>query len=376
KFKDTFHWPAIDNDIRRVWSSCQQCIQNKPHGPLQATVNAKSLPIPPHPWHTLSLDHLVVNENSYILVLIDEFSKFVKLHHVSNMGALTTTRELTNTFFLLGFPHTLKTDNGPAFIADTFKSFCKTFNISHYLVSAYNHQGNAIVERFNRAIRESIRIYNEIDILELINSIQYVHNFSYMTNHEGKPKEYILSTIDRYTNENYINIELSGRRSLLEYIKTTLHNSNDKIPSNTFTIIPNDTIVFKKNVSAHKNDTQFLGPYKIVEHLHGDTYMIIKLTKSHRPTGLPERVNARILKLAPKVIQEQSQKLANEDSSITVPTDTSISIQPPINSTDNLPKRGRGRPKKITTTFNIKENNVSDKPLPKRGRGRPRKNNN
>uniref|UniRef100_A0A0K0G3H0 Uncharacterized protein n=1 Tax=Strongyloides venezuelensis TaxID=75913 RepID=A0A0K0G3H0_STRVS len=84
--------------------------------------------------------------------------------------------------------------------------------------------------------------------------------------------------------------------------------------------------------------------------------MIIKLTKSHRPTGLPERVNTRILKLAPKVIQEQSQQLENEDSLSTVPTDTSINIQSPINNTDNLPKRGRDRPKKITTTFNIKEN--------------------
>uniref|UniRef100_A0A0K0FZ91 Transposase n=1 Tax=Strongyloides venezuelensis TaxID=75913 RepID=A0A0K0FZ91_STRVS len=104
--------------------------------------------------------------------------------------------------------------------------------------------------------------------------------------------------------------------------------------------------------------------------------MIIKLTKSHRPTGLPERVNAWILKLALIVIQEQLQKLENEDSSSTVSTDTLISIQFPINNTHNLPKRGRGRSKKIITTFNIKENKVSDKPLPKRGRGRPRKNKN
>uniref|UniRef100_A0A0N5BHM8 RNA-directed DNA polymerase n=1 Tax=Strongyloides papillosus TaxID=174720 RepID=A0A0N5BHM8_STREA len=317
KFKDTFHWPAIDNDIRRIWSSCQQCIQNKPHGPLQATVNVKTLPIPPHPWHTLSLDHLVINENSYVLVLIDEFSKFVRLHHVANMGALTTIRELTNTFFLLGFPNTLKTDNGSAFIADTFKSFCKTFDITHYQVSAYNHQGNAIVERFNRTIRESIRLYNNNNILDIINSIQYVHNFSYMTNQDGKPKEYILSTIDRYTNENYTNIELSGRRSLLDYIKTHLHKSDKTTPPNEFKIIPRDTIVFKKNVSAHKNDKQFLGPFKIVEHLHGDTYMIVKITNSKRPTGLPEKVNARILKLAPKIIQEQSQHLEDTSSSTT-----------------------------------------------------------
>uniref|UniRef100_A0A0N5CHA3 RNA-directed DNA polymerase n=1 Tax=Strongyloides papillosus TaxID=174720 RepID=A0A0N5CHA3_STREA len=180
KFKDTFHWPAIDNDIKRIWSSCTTCLTNKAHGPLQATVHDKTIPIPSYPWHTLSVDHLVIIEHNYVLVIIHEYSRFVHLHHTTNMGTSTTIKLLKLSFFLLGFPHTLKTDNGPAFIPDLFKNFCKTYNIEHYAVLTYSHQGNGIVERFNRTIRVSLRIYKDIN--DIINSTQYVHNFSYSTN--------------------------------------------------------------------------------------------------------------------------------------------------------------------------------------------------
>uniref|UniRef100_A0A0K0FT16 RNA-directed DNA polymerase n=1 Tax=Strongyloides venezuelensis TaxID=75913 RepID=A0A0K0FT16_STRVS len=371
KFKDSFHWPAIDNDIKRVWSSCTTCLTNKPHGPLQATVHDKKIPIPPYPWHTLSVDHLVISENNYVLVIIDEYSRFVHLHHTTNMGTSTTIKLLKSTFFLLGFPHTLKTDNGPAFIADLFKNFCTTYNIEHYAVSAYNHQGNGIVERFNRTIRESLRIYKEKDINDIINSTQYVHNFSYSTNQEGKPKEYIISNADRFTNESYSNTTLSGRRNLLNFIKeklTTPSSTNDS-NSNEFVKLQPGTIVYKKIVNAHKNDKQFNGPFKIMEHLHGDTYLIGKITQSHRQTGQIERCNARFLKLAPAALQTT---LRNE--LLNTPNNEHPSTQSEIPVTHTtIINRGRGRPRKVLPDNN--KHSITDemKIQPKKGRGRPRK---
>uniref|UniRef100_A0A0N5BTN1 RNA-directed DNA polymerase n=1 Tax=Strongyloides papillosus TaxID=174720 RepID=A0A0N5BTN1_STREA len=356
KFKDTFHWPAIDNDIKRIWSSCSTCLTKKPHGPLQAT-------------HTLSVDHLVISENNYVLVIIDEYSRFVHLHHTTNMGTSTTIKLLKLFFFLLGFSHTLKTDNGPAFIADLFKNFCKTYNIEHYAVSAYNHQGNGIVERFNRAIRESLRIYKEQDINDIINCTQYVRNFSYSTNQEGKPKEYIISNADRFTNELYTNINLSGRQL----------------------------------VNAHKYDIQFNGPFKIMEHLHGDTYLIGKITtNSHRYTGQMERCNARFLKLAPAVIQNtlrndlqntpaSSHENKQSESTISQPTVikkgrgrpkklvTQLSNETPppnttLNQQSNQTKKGCGRSKRIIPTDSNKDTINIHLNSPKRGRGRPKKN--
>lgn len=361
KFKDIFHWPAIDNDIKRIWSSCNTCLTNKHTGPLQATVHDKCIPIPPHPWHTLSLDHLTISENNYILVIIDEFSKLVSLHHTTNMGTNTTISHLRKLFFLLGFPVTLKTDNGPAFIADNFKHFCKTYNITHYLVSPYNHQRNAIVERFNRTIRESLRIYNDKDIKDIIHFTQYVHNFSYTTNQEGRPKDYILSNPDRFTDEIYTNTKLSGRHDLLKFIKSkiTFSESDKDNSKNTHIPLPKDTVVYKQLLSAHKNDAHYSGPYKILEHIHGDTYLISKITQSNRATGPTEKCNARLLKLAPRALQPSTLP----SDIIQAYTDNAQDDNTTMDISSNIPRRSI--PDTITTEVNPEIIN--------RKRGRPRK---
>uniref|UniRef100_A0AAF5DM36 Integrase catalytic domain-containing protein n=1 Tax=Strongyloides stercoralis TaxID=6248 RepID=A0AAF5DM36_STRER len=372
KFKDIFHWPAIDNDIKRIWSSCNTCLTNtnKHTGPLQASVHDKRIPIPPHPWHTLSIDHLTISENNYILVVIDEFSKFVSLYHTTNMGTNTTISHLQKLFFLLGFPHTLKSDNSPTFIADNFKHFCHTYNNNHYLVSPYNYQGNAIVKRFNRTIRESLCIYNDRDINDIIFFTQYAHNFSYTTNQEG-------------------------RHDLLQFIKSkiTLSESDNDKTSSTLIPLPKDTVVYKKLVSAHKNDAHYSGPYKIIEHIHGDTYLISKITQSNRATGPTEKCNARLFKLAPRalqpstlpfdIIQAYTDNAQDDNTTMDIKLTLNIAIptlDSPTLNLQSLPNprlpRKRGRPKKnsvqpknISNTKIVSfENNANRK-----SRGRPRK---
>lgn len=56
-----------------------------------------------------------------------------------------------------GKPQQLKTDNGPAYTAQTFKSFCKQMevHVSHGL--PYNPQGQGIVERAHRTLKEVLQ---------------------------------------------------------------------------------------------------------------------------------------------------------------------------------------------------------------------------
>uniref|UniRef100_A0A0N5C2V7 RNA-directed DNA polymerase n=1 Tax=Strongyloides papillosus TaxID=174720 RepID=A0A0N5C2V7_STREA len=349
KFKDTFHWPAMDVDIKRVWSSCIRCLQCKPHGPLQATVNEKSNPVPPHAWHTISIDYLSYGYNEQVLTLIDDFSKFVRLHYTTNQTAQTTVDCLKNTFYLLGFPTVIRTDNGPAFSSEVFQKFCDTFGIQHSVITAHNHRGIAIVERFNRTIRESLRLYKEHDLQEIIMHTQYAHNFSNMTNQEGKPKEFILSTADKFTQEQVTNARLSGRQELLGFIKQSLaEKPTEKDP----VLLPNGTIVFKKNSTAHKRDDPFTGPYKITEHIYGDTYLMVPISKYHRPRGPPERINSRFLKIAPKEAQ-QPPKIDDTRGDRTSrgrrrgrPRRDSLFSPPPQEKNKATAKRGRGRPRK------------------------------
>uniref|UniRef100_A0A0N4ZXX9 RNA-directed DNA polymerase n=1 Tax=Parastrongyloides trichosuri TaxID=131310 RepID=A0A0N4ZXX9_PARTI len=347
KFKNIFHWPLIDHDIRKVWVTCQKCLQNKSHGPLSVPVQHKKISNATTPWHTLNIDYFTLDERTYILVVIDEFSKFVNLIQYKNMGVLTTILALKRLFYRLGFPKVIRSDNSPAFKADDFTSFCNTFSIEHMKTSPHNHQGNAIVERFNRTLRSSIRLYKDIPVSDLIMITQYAHNFSYSTSQEGRPKDYILSTPDVFTDEEYSNSMISGHTDLLAFIKNSL-KSDTPIENKTFTPLPIDTVVYKHNISGHKNDIQFFGPYKIIEHLYGDTYLISRMLKTGRTYGTPEKTNARQLKLAPAIMQTDKtilpKLLGNQLLVIDEPQPSSNLDK--IQDNNVQQRRGRGRPRK------------------------------
>uniref|UniRef100_A0A0K0E4Y9 Integrase catalytic domain-containing protein n=1 Tax=Strongyloides stercoralis TaxID=6248 RepID=A0A0K0E4Y9_STRER len=301
-------------------------IHNKPQPALHASVSGKTIPTPPQTWDIISIDHLTITEHNYILVLIDEYNRFVQHHYTFNMGVQSTISLLNTIFFLLGFSNVIKSDNAPTFISKLFATFYKTFNIQHYKVSPYNLQGNGIIECFNRTIREAIRIFNDKPIQDIINSVQYVHNFSHNFGHNTSQEE------------QHTNILISGRRDLLLYIKHQMIPKNSSF-KNDFVHLPIGVVVYKRNLAAHKNDQQYIGAYKITEHLHGDSYMIVNITNFHRHTGIPEIANARILKMAPKIIQQQFLEQQQRASTEIQPTTTLVNDQ-------IINKRQCGRPKK------------------------------
>ena len=54
-------------------------------------------------------------------------------------------------------PQTLRSDNGPHFIADVIREFLHLIGVSHTLTLAYSKQENAIVERYNKEINRQLR---------------------------------------------------------------------------------------------------------------------------------------------------------------------------------------------------------------------------
>jgi hypothetical protein len=44
-------------------------------------------------------------------------------------------------FAILGIPHTIKTDNAPAYTGKSFHQFCAIWDIQHFMGIPYNHQG-------------------------------------------------------------------------------------------------------------------------------------------------------------------------------------------------------------------------------------------
>ena len=59
----------------------------------------------------------------------------------------------------VGFPANLHCDKGSNFMSNLFKNMCKKLAINSTSTTAYNRQGNAMIERTNRTMEDSLGKY-------------------------------------------------------------------------------------------------------------------------------------------------------------------------------------------------------------------------
>ena len=104
------------------------------------------------------VDYGVKNNKGYryILVVIDNFSKFGWVVPLKNKFAQTITDEISNLINeSKRKPNLIETDDGKEFVNKTFNDFLKLNDIKRY--SRYTNKGAVFAERFNRTIRNLLK---------------------------------------------------------------------------------------------------------------------------------------------------------------------------------------------------------------------------
>ncbi len=92
-------------------------------------------------------------DNCYILVIIDCFTRFVKLYSVSDTAALPCARALLNHVCRYGTPMAIRSDRGTQFVNGIINQLLSLLQkIDHELSLAYSKELNAIVERANKEV--------------------------------------------------------------------------------------------------------------------------------------------------------------------------------------------------------------------------------
>ncbi|VEN36010.1 unnamed protein product [Callosobruchus maculatus] len=159
--RELFYWPKMQKMIRQIVTACDLCQKSKPckmsRGPFNAVV-------PEKPGALVCLDLVGPLPSSrggatQLLVIVDAFSKFVKLYALKR----ATTRAILNK--LLGKyvievqkPLCVLSDNGTQFTARTWVDSLEKEGIQVKYTSVYFPQGN-ITERYNREIGRLLRAY-------------------------------------------------------------------------------------------------------------------------------------------------------------------------------------------------------------------------
>lgn len=93
----------------------------------------------------------------YVHVAIDMFSHVIYVVALTGEKAKDAIKHLIMCFSIMGVPQRIKTDNGPAYVSDKFKSFLKKWGIEHTAGIPYSPTGQAIVERAHQTLKRVLQ---------------------------------------------------------------------------------------------------------------------------------------------------------------------------------------------------------------------------
>ena len=163
RIRERFYWYGMGKDISTYVSTCSVCSKNKKTGkygkfPMQEYQASA-------PMERVHLDFLgplpkTAQGNEYVLVMVDQFTKWVECVPLNTQTAAETAKAAVDHFFSrFGYPFQVFTDQGRNFESKLFAKLCEILEIHKARTTPYRPSANGQVERFNRTIVEAIRCY-------------------------------------------------------------------------------------------------------------------------------------------------------------------------------------------------------------------------
>ena len=103
------------------------------------------------------MDHLGpidkrISSKQHIFLVIDAFTKFIKLYPVKTTETKEAIKCLDDHFRNYSRPRTLISDRGTCFTSQDFKMYVEGNDINHVLIATASPKANGQVERVNRVL--------------------------------------------------------------------------------------------------------------------------------------------------------------------------------------------------------------------------------
>lgn len=288
--KKIYKWHNMANDIKKFVQECQICKQTKPgrliKSPMQITSVAE------HPFDHVNIDFQgPINPKSsdgclYIFVATDDLTKYsIAIPTLNQTAQVAADCFLEHVILRFGFPTTVTSDNGPAFIADLFKELNSQLKIKQILTSPYNPKANANVERRNRSINEYLRAFTmkkPDSWAQLLPIYMFSYNIAVHSTTGYSPFELLFGRVITLPDSILRKTPIYNYDSYAQLLKRELHDAwqlaKEKIQErkeiskkyydravNDVQIKVGDTIRVKNHVKHGKYDILYTGPYTVVE---------------------------------------------------------------------------------------------------------------
>ncbi len=179
-----YYWKNMGKTVKKWVRSCLLCAKRKtPRHPYQTKPISD---LASRPWQRLSIDHngphpTTQKGNKYILNGVCTFSHYAFAHATKTTNAMETADYLYHLFMTHGFPETISSDRGSAFIDKIVQAINKQMGVRQIFTTSYQPQSNSPVERFHRFVQECLTIFtneNKDDWDDKLACIIFAYNIS------------------------------------------------------------------------------------------------------------------------------------------------------------------------------------------------------
>ena len=143
--------PLMEENIKNC-HTCQISTHKPAREPLQTS------PLPAAPWAEVSADFGHLQNGKYLLVVTDEYSRYVVVDSLDSISTTSVIPHLDKIFAEFGVPVSLKTDNDPPFNSHEFKTYASITGFRHRRITPLWPQANAETKRFMRTVKKSIKL--------------------------------------------------------------------------------------------------------------------------------------------------------------------------------------------------------------------------
>ena len=157
-----YWWPRMPTDVREQVPMCRDCLAAKSGHTTQTYLT--NWPA----WKFNDTVHIdivgpfkacVVTGATYILTMADRFTRYLRTVPLTETTAVSVTRAFRDGWLhLFGPPNRVVTDRGDQFVGKLFRTMESVYGFKHVPVSAYHPQGNGIVERTHRFLKDRLSI--------------------------------------------------------------------------------------------------------------------------------------------------------------------------------------------------------------------------
>ncbi|XP_053968796.1 uncharacterized protein K02A2.6-like [Anastrepha ludens] len=301
KLKLYYWFPNMRLKVERFVRNCLKCImyatppQNKERTLYPISKTAL-------PFDTIHLDHFgplpsIRSKRKHILVVVDGFTKFVKLYPCNTTSAKEVINALDKYFSYYSRPRRIVTDRGTCFTSLEFSSFLTKRNVSHIKVAVASPQANGQVERVNRVLKTMLgKLTDEIkhdDWVSKLLEVEYAMNNSIHSTCRDTPSRLLFGVeqrgviVDEFTEyfqdmlcpdyeRDLTQIRDRASKAITARQEYDVKRASKGSPSTQY--IPGDYVVIRNVDTTAGSNKKFIpryrGPYVIHKSLGNDRYVV------------------------------------------------------------------------------------------------------